>query len=123
MPDRISDDFQNVRREQQQEGARMAREERGRRPILTRGAPKDKVKPKGHEAFLKQLEASGTEVIIEKVGSRTLLRGTVKCSDKYTITLRCQATGADRVIFKHDISEFRPAVRPISKVTGEETIQ
>jgi len=121
----------SVERQQQiEEGARLAREE-GVTPVLQRttlklksgarssAAPK-KEQPKGHEAFLKALETSGASIIVEKCDG-TVVKGVVKHSDKYTITLRAPINGApemtiDRVVFKHDISEFSPATpRPAVK--------
>lgn len=71
--------------------------------------------PKGHEAFLKALETSGTDVKVEKKSSGDILIGKIKHSDKYTVTLQVPAAPGEaggpagyvnRVIFKHDISEF-----------------
>jgi len=67
-----------------------------------------KAAPKGHEAFLKALEASGTTVQFEKVASGHLVVGTIKASDKFTISVREEKTGDTRVLFKHDVSEFSP---------------
>lgn len=64
---------------------------------------------KGHEAFLKALELSGADVVIEKVSSGEAVEGKLKHSDKYTVTIRSMSKDdklIDRVIFKHDISEF-----------------
>lgn len=63
--------------------------------------------PKGHEAFLKALEAAGATVLVEKVGGCQVV-GVLRHSDKYTVTLRTAYNGGtrDRVLFKHDISEF-----------------
>lgn len=77
--------------------------ERAARPAAFK---KDTSAPvKGHEAFLKALETSGATIRVEKCDG-TIVEGTVKHSDKYTISLR--QPGPDRVIFKHDISEFSP---------------
>jgi sRNA-binding regulator protein Hfq len=70
---------------------------------------KKSVAPKGHEAFLKALESSGSQVQVEKISSGELVIGQVKHSDKYTVTMRIMnADGShiNRVLFKHDISEF-----------------
>jgi len=61
--------------------------------------------PKGHEAFLKALEASVAKVYFEKASSGNVIVGTVKCSDKYTVSV-IDEDGQTRVLFKHDISEF-----------------
>lgn len=108
--------LESVRREQIAEGSRMAREE-GAMPVIHRQQPragnkypaKAKGAPKGHEAFLKQLETSGAQVLFEKMNGEEIM-GTIKCSDKYTVTVRdTQEDGSvyERVLFKHDLSEFR----------------
>jgi sRNA-binding regulator protein Hfq len=86
------------------------------RPIL--GADrkqKSQVSPKGHEAYLKALEASGATVTIEKMSSGEQISGQIKTSDKFTISVKVFVQGGDsyitRVLFKHDVSEFR-ASRP-----------
>ena len=67
---------------------------------------------RGHEAFLKALEFSGAVVVVEKISDGSKIRGTLKHSDKYTLTVRSSSTEdgvpvtRERVIFKHDISEF-----------------
>lgn len=85
--------------------------------------------PKGHEAFLKGLELSGAEIMIEKCDG-VKIKGVVKCSDKYTISIREElslieqtiqsAKYRDRVIFKHDISEFS-ALTPRAPVADSKT--
>jgi len=74
-------------------------------------APKA-AQPKGHEAFLKALEASGATVIVE-MNDGSSLTGTIKHSDKYTISLKVskeaeKGDGAYQVyvIFKHSITLF-----------------
>lgn len=111
--------YDDVRREQQREGRQMAADDR--QPPMRRNSDrfpsKKKSELKGHEAFLKALEESGkeqgTQVEVEKMNGDKVV-GVVKCSDKYTITLRVpnpsdsdSAGFIDRVLFKHDISEFR----------------
>lgn len=128
-----------VRREQIAEGARMAREDRGggdnfsfpNRPLLPRRTLVKKPggsAPKGHEAFLKALETSGAEIRVEKKSSGDIVVGTVKHSDKFSITVKVavgEGQFESRVIFKHDISEFRaltpnPAkAQPQSEDAGE----
>ena len=64
--------------------------------------------PKGHEAFLKVLETAVATVRISLM-SGTTLTGTVKHSDKYTISLRVDrddGTYQVYVIFKHAIEMF-----------------
>lgn len=70
---------------------------------------------RGHEAFLKGLEQSEATVQFEKAGSGEIVIGKVKCSDKFTISVK--TAESTRVLFKHDISEFSTpnVVRP----TGE----
>ena len=67
--------------------------------------------PKGHEAFLKALEASNAVVLFEKSSSGEKVTGKIKCSDKYTISVQVPLPNETdkyitRVLFKHDISEF-----------------
>lgn len=112
--------YDDLRNEQNREGSRMAREEHPMRRRTDRVertfAPKKKPEVKGHEAFLKALEESGkeqgTQVEIEKKSTGEKVTGVVRCSDHFTITVRVTQPGGDaafidRVIFKHDISEFR----------------
>lgn len=79
-------------------------------------APKTKTPPKvsskGHEAFLKALEASGATVTFDKASSDTSVVGKIKHSDKYTVSVVTEG-GITRVLFKHDISEFH-AEFPVS---------
>lgn len=113
----MDSNYEAVRREQREIGSRMAREDGAEQivPRRTLHASKSssfpkKAKPQGHEAFLKALETSGSEVEVEKKSSGDKLIGTVKHSDKYTITLRqvdAEGNTTNRVLFKHDISEFR----------------
>lgn len=67
---------------------------------------RQKTAPKGHEAFLKALEASGATVSFLKASCDETVTGTIKTSDKYTVSIVCAETGLTRVLFKHDISEF-----------------
>ncbi|MDR9846991.1 RNA chaperone Hfq [Herbaspirillum huttiense] len=75
------------------------------RPVAPRAGGQQRTM-KGHEAFLKALITSGASIRVEKCDGRIYI-GQIKHSDKYTITMT--ADGADRVIFKHDISEFSAA--------------
>lgn len=66
-------------------------------------------KPAGHEAFLKALEAGGAIVTIKMGTDGTELKGTIKHSDKYTVSLRCDRDDGSYqvyVIFKHSIEMF-----------------
>jgi sRNA-binding regulator protein Hfq len=74
------------------------------RPVVTRKPLKSANAPKGHEAFLKALEASGQIVSFEKASSGERVVGKIKTSDKYTISVITEA--GTRVLFKHDVSEF-----------------
>lgn len=115
---------ESIRREQIQAGRAMRDEERSERRTLSprtgyqrpnTARAKDKSPLKGHEAFLKALELSGARVKLEKCDG-TIIEGTVRHSDKFTISMNDGAR--DRVIFKHDISEFSaltPRVVPDSK--------
>lgn len=73
---------------------------------------------KGHEAFLKALEMNDAKIEIEKCDG-TVYRGILRHTDKFTLTVYVtqrgdvreenefvEIAGRDRVIFKHDISEF-----------------
>ena len=62
-----------------------------------------KSKPTGHEAFLKGLEASKARLVIEMM-SGDFIEGTVKRSDKYTVSLKTKE--GTMVIFKHAIAAF-----------------
>jgi sRNA-binding regulator protein Hfq len=74
--------------------------------------PRFKKKPvkEGHEAFLKALEAAGARVSLTLVSDPdTTMSGTIKHSDKYTISLRVDrddGTYQVYVIFKHAIEMF-----------------
>lgn len=99
-----------------------------------RAAPRniDKRPLQGHEAFLKALQLSNADVVIEKLSSGHVYYGRVKHSDKFTVTLnvtgidKCEGHGrevvkaADRVIFKHDISEFFTTTAPRTDRVVEE---
>lgn len=65
--------------------------------------------PKGHEAFLKALEQAGAKIHVTLL-SGDVMRGTLKHSDKYTISLRVDNTEDGTyqvyVIFKHAIETF-----------------
>lgn len=125
--------YSEIQREQAAEGARMMRNE-GVDPIVYRKEPKrtfspnkaknpTTVKPRGHEAFLKQIETSGGQITLEKMSSGEKVTGRVKCSDKYTVTIKQALPDGifrDRVIFKHDISEFSAEPVPGDEVTSEE---
>lgn len=135
-----------IRREQVEEARRMAESEgtvvrrtlsvrpgyENRSTTAARKAPV-RNQLKGHEAFLKALELSGVEIELEKTDG-TLYRGRIKHADKYTMTINVTAMGhventnpphavdapRDRVVFKHDISEFsalapRVERRPVSE--------
>lgn len=71
----------------------------------------------GHMAFLAALRQSNADIVLEKVSSGDTYYGKLKHSDKFTLTMsvtaiqrngddRVDVPACDRVIFKHDISEF-----------------
>lgn len=65
--------------------------------------------PSGHEAFLKALEAGGALIKVKLLSDGEVLKGTVKTSDKYTISLRCDnpdGTYQVYVIYKSAIEMF-----------------
>lgn len=104
-----------VREMQAEEGRRLANQEEAPQPrrtlsVVSRPAQKkpQKAPLKGHHAFLKALELSSATIRLEKM-SGDIVVGQVKHSDEYTVTIHAKdAEGEmrDRVIFKHDISEF-----------------
>lgn len=61
--------------------------------------------PKGHEAYLKGLEQSKATIRVEYLDDAPDDVGTIKTSDKYTISLRTHS-GLDVVIYKHSIRRF-----------------
>lgn len=66
-------------------------------------------KPAGHEAFLKALEAGGALVTVRMATDGAELKGTIKHSDKYTISLRVDNKDGGYqvyVLFKHAIEMF-----------------
>lgn len=70
---------------------------------------KKSASPSGHEAFLKALEAGSAVVTIKMATDGTELKGTIKHSDKYTVSLRCDrpdGTYQVYVIFKSAIEMF-----------------
>lgn len=109
-----------VRREQREHGKRMTMTI-GRNN--GRGKQQQASQPKGHEAFLKGLETSGARISLEKMSSGEVITGRIKTSDKYTVSVSV-GEGDDvttRVIFKHDISEFRALTpTPASDKEGED---
>ena len=67
--------------------------------------------PKGHEAFLKALESAGAVINVALTTSPDAkpLKGTIKHSDKYTISLKVDQPGGTYqvyVLFKHAIESF-----------------
>lgn len=90
------------RNEQVREGRMMAK-----KTLYLRGNSKNKPTLKGHEAFLKALEASGATIKVFLLDQEEPLVGTVKHSDKYTISLEPSDGGESEVVFKHAIRSFR----------------
>lgn len=71
--------------------------------------PKKPAPLKGHEAFLKALETGGAIVNVSMTTDPKPLKGTIKHSDKYTISLkvdRDDGTYQVYVLFKHAIESF-----------------
>ena len=65
--------------------------------------------PEGHEAFLKALEAGGAIVTIRRATDGVEMKGTIKTSDKFTISLkvdRPDGTYQTYVIYKQHIEMF-----------------
>lgn len=102
---------QQIRAEQQDAFRRQGGTPRP--PFVNPRPKKATPAPKGHEAFLKALEASSSTVYFEKASSGNVVVGTVKCSDKYTVSV-IDESGQTRVLFKHDISEFWTQSKPSS---------
>jgi small nuclear ribonucleoprotein (snRNP)-like protein len=121
-------DAAELRRQQVEEGRRLAEAEGKQRKVIGLpaarsaaprvAAPATGPKSKGHEAFLKALQMSDADIVVEKM-SGDVYYGKLKHSDKYTLTINAYAIqrngkdysdevkeSFDRVIFKHDISEF-----------------
>lgn len=77
-------------------------------------AAKRTQQPKGHEAFLKALETSGVEVEFWIISEPLKIRGKIKTSDKFSVSVMettcdgLESVGIPMVIYKHDISRFRP---------------
>ena len=69
-------------------------------------------KPKtatGHEAFLKDIETSKAEISIDLLDDPNPVVGTIKHSDKYTVSVKCvRPDGTYQVycVFKHAIRMF-----------------
>jgi len=129
-------DAATIRRQQIEDGRRMTEQEKADRrtiaiPAGTKAAARapapvqrgskeqsPTVKAKGHEAFLKALQLSNADIIIEMISSGRIYHGKLKHSDKYTLTVNVTAVqesneqlavvrqAYDHVLFKHDISEF-----------------
>lgn len=125
-------DAEVLRREQAEEGRRLAQQEQRRviglpagtrdtlRAVVATGpTQKEAPKSKGHEAFLKALQGSGADIVVEMISSARTYYGKLRHSDKFTLTvnvtgvrydgdttIRPIAEAYDRVLFKHDISEF-----------------
>jgi|GEM_PF-2277548 len=130
-----------VREQQIEEARRLASQEGGenlsspRRTLhVSRTRPQTPRKGvtgplKGHEAFLKALETSGAQIEVEKCDG-TIITGAVIHSDKFTVSVRTFVPNParpegdllrrDRVIFKHDISEFS-AISPRPEVPDSKT--
>lgn len=66
--------------------------------------------PKGHEAFLKALELAGATITVRLLNDpEVTMKGSIKHSDKYTISLKVtnpDGTYQVFVLFKHAIESF-----------------
>lgn len=76
----------------------------------------------GHEAFLKNIEASENRLRITVASSGEVVDGFIKATDKYTVSLKVNMNKPEdpnayivRVFFKHDISEFSPIIAALHK--------
>lgn len=99
----------DIREEQIRLGRKLAGQETEAKPVYRKSVKPVKAvkKPQGHEAFLKMLEQSQAEIEVEIISSGEKVRGIVKHSDHYTISVKPEGKGT-RVFFKHDISSFEP---------------
>lgn len=88
-----------------------------KRPFVKKSA----AAPKGHEAFLKALENAQAIVTIAMLNDpESTMKGTIKHSDKYTISLKVDREDGSHqvfVLFKHAIESFwtDPKDQPTSK--------
>lgn len=84
---------------------------------VERRKPVNRAPLAGHEAFLAALRQSNADLVVEKMTTGDIYYGKLRHSDKFTLTMNVVAirrtdggvedvTPCDRVIFKHDISEF-----------------
>ncbi|WP_180815179.1 RNA chaperone Hfq [Ralstonia pickettii] len=95
------------------------RADRADRPVRTGGfAPRAKSAGavKGHEAFLKALETSGASITVLMASDEEPITGKVKTSDKFTVSL--ETADGTWVLFKHDISRFKPLTPRPGKEAG-----
>lgn len=93
--------------------------DRADRPARTGGfAPRAKTAGavKGHEAFLKALETSGASITVLMASDEEPITGKVKTSDKFTVSL--ETVDGTWVLFKHDISRFKPLTPRPGKEAG-----
>jgi len=97
-----------IREDQMRAGRRMGGTIKKKKPTLV-----------GHESFLKALEASGAVIEITKT-SGDVLKGVVKHSDKFTISLDEGNGKPPRVLFKHAIEEFQPLEHADKKSTDQQ---
>lgn len=85
-----------------------------RLPRFSGGLTVKRAKPTGHAALLEAIEKDKTEVTIDLLDDPNPLVGYIKCSDKYTISLKVynpDGTYRVYVIFKHAIRMFWTAPR------------
>jgi hypothetical protein len=84
---------------------------------VERRKPVNRAPLAGHEAFLAALRQSNADLVVEKMTTGDIYYGKLRHSDKFTLTMNVtairrtdggveQVDPCDRVIFKHDISEF-----------------
>ena len=115
------------RQNQINEGARLSQiTPRVKRGYLGRKEKVSSTKPiqapKGHEAFLKALETSNAMVRFEFLDDAPDVVGLVKCSDKYTISIK--VGDETHVLFKHSLRKFVPLTpRPETDKREGETLQ
>ncbi len=98
----------DIRQEQNRAGREMARSETTNNSSWRVNRPAQKAKkPQGHEAFLKMLETSGAEIELVLLSSGDKVRGVVRHSDKFTVSIKSGEEGT-KVYFKHALESFEP---------------
>lgn len=94
--------------------SQAAREASQQRPERTKREKPRADQPKGHEAYLEALRASGAIVEVRMAGDTVPIHGKLKSCDKFTITLLVKEFNAGHAqtraltFFKHALAYFGP---------------